>query len=222
MSNYFIGGLPRSGSTLLANILHQNPKLKVTVDRGMGTNELLEKTFNLESPKIVLLYRPVLEILASFIQLADQYPVENFIDKSMQKESFIPLSYRPLNDARCDWLMRPNGEIDKINTAFLNSIIYKDWFYLLDYHDLTNNTEVVLESLYKFFQIDSYKHNLQNIPQHDNSKDGELYGIPTLHTIRPQISKSKTNPEKVLSDYVIQKYSNTFDWFTKGWLQSQS
>ena len=221
MNNYFIGGLPRSGSTLLSNILHQNPNLSITTDRGIGTNDLIEKTYHLKNPKIILMYRPVLEILASFVRLAEKYPVENFIDKSMQDENFTPLAYRPVNDARCDWLMRPNGEIDKIYTAFLNSVIYKHWFYLLSYNDLITNTEEVLKSLYEFFELNPYAHNLQNIPKGDTSKDKEQFGIPTLHAVRPQISMSKTNPEKVLSDYVIQKYKNSMDWFTEGWLQSQ-
>jgi hypothetical protein len=62
-------------------------------------------------------------------------------------------------------------------------------------------------------------HNFKNVPQHDNSSDGDIFGIPTLHTIRPAIEKSKTDHYEILSDYVIEKYSNAMDFFTKGWLQ---
>lgn len=222
MSNYFVSGLPRSGSTLLCNILQQNPVLNsIKTDRQMGTDESLAKLIQLNNPKIILTYRPILEVLASFIQLARKYPQVNFIDKFMLEDKFPPLSYRPLDDARCDWLMRPHGGIDITNTAFKNMVVYADWFHLVTYEDLSIKPKETIAKIYDFLQIEHYAHDFQNIVQHDNSEDKEVYGIPTLHTIRPQISKSLTKPEEVLSEYVIQKYSNAMDFFTKGWLQSQ-
>jgi hypothetical protein len=69
-------------------------------------------------------------------------------------------------------------------------------------------------------EIDYFEHDFKNIPQHDNSEDLNVFGIPTLHTIRQEISKSSTKPEEVLSNYVIQKYSNAMDFFTKDWFES--
>ena len=223
MSNYFISGLPRSGSTLLCNILKQNPALdSIYTDRRIGTDQSIPELLRMPQPKIIITYRPILEVLASFLQLANQYPVDNFIDKLMLEQKFPSLSYRPLDDARCDWLMRPNGAIDLTNTAFKNMVVYKEWFHLVTYEDLCLHPKETISKAYEFLEIDYYEHDFENIPQHNNVKDEEEFGIPTLHTIRPQIGKSLTNPRNVLSDYVIQKYSNAMDFFTKGWLQSQS
>jgi hypothetical protein len=223
MSNYFISGLPRSGSTLLCNILQQNPVLdSISTNRKMGTNESLIELLRMNSPKVIVTYRPILEVLASFINLANQYPQVNFIDKLMLEQNFSSLSYRPLDDARCDWLMRPYGAIDDANTVLKNTILHNKWFHLVMYEDLSLRSQETISKVYDFLEIEHYRHDLENIPQHDNSKDKEEYGIPTLHTIRPQLSKSSTKPEEVLSDYVIQKYSNAMDWFTKGWLESRS
>lgn len=223
MSAYFLGGLPRSGSTLLLNILKQNPALEsIQKGRVWGTDESLQRLLDSKNPKVILTYRPILEILASFIKLAEQYPQVNFIDKSMVEQNFPALSYRPINDARCDWLMRPYGAIDLTNSAFKNLVIHERWFHLVTYEELCTNSEKVISEIYDFLKLEPFEHNFENIIQHDNSSDEEEFGIPTLHTIRPQINKSSTNPEEVLSDYVIQKYSNAMDFFTKGWLQSQS
>ena len=223
MSNIYISGLPRSGSTLLFSILKQNPNLThIDRDRYWGTDESIKDLLSVNKPKIVLTYRPILEVLASFIKLAEQFPVVNFIDKLMLEERFPSLSYRPLNDARCDWLMRPYGAIDITNSAFKNMVIYKEWFHLITYEDLSTNPEETIAKVYDFLEVKHYEHDFQNIPQYDNSQDKEEFGIPTLHTIRSQISKSTTKPEDVLSDYVIQKYSNFMDFFTKGWLESQT
>jgi hypothetical protein len=220
--NIFITGLPRSGSTLLFNLLSQNPELnQIAKSREWGMDETLPDLLRMNSPKIIITYRPILEVLASFVQLANKYPESNFIDKSMIEHKFLPLSYRPINDARCDWLMRPYGPIDEANTVFKNMGIYKEWFYLVNYDDLCSNTEEVLSDIYKFLEIDNFAHDLNNIPQHDNSEDMEAFGIPTLHTIKPVIQKSTTNPNEILSEYVIQKYSNAMDFFTEGWLQSE-
>ena len=221
--NCFISGLPRSGSTLLFNILKQNPALDdVTKSRYWGTDESLVDLYRTNNPKVLLTYRPILEVLASFVKLAQQYPQVNFIDRLMFEQKFPGLSYRPLNDVRCDWLMRPYGAIDSTNSAFKNMAIHSRWFHLITYEDLCLNPKETISKVYDFLEIEHYEHDFENIPQHNNSEDEEEFGIPTLHTIRSQISKSSTKPEEVLSDYVIQKYSNAMDFFTEGWLQSRA
>ena len=221
--NVFISGLPRSGSTVLCNLLTQNPKLKkITVNREIGTDNSIGDLMQLKTPKIIVTYRPILEILASFIRQADTFPTTNFIDKKMIEENFPPLFYRPINDARCDWLMRPYGGIDLTNTVFKNMAIHKEWFHCITYEELVINPQESISKLYNFLEFEPYEHDFDNIPQHDNSSDGDIFGIPTLHTIRPSISKSLTKPEEILSNYVMQKYSNAMDFFTKGWLQSQT
>ena len=222
-NNYYISGMPRSGSTLLFNILKQNPVLfDITKGRHWGTDKSLPDLLRMDKPKVLVTYRPILEVLASFVRLAEQYPQVNFIDKLMLEQEFPALYYRPPNDARCDWLMRPSGAIESNNSVFKNMVVYKEWFHLVTYEDLSTNPKEAIAKVYDFLEIEHYEHDFENIPQHDNSEDEEEFGIPTLHTIRPQISKSLTKPEEVLSDYVIQKYSNAMDFFTKGWLQSQT
>ena len=40
----------------------------------------------------------------------------------------------------------------------------------------------------------------------------DYYELPTLHKLRKNISKESQNPKDILSDYVIQKYSNYEVW----------
>lgn len=222
MTNIFFSGLPRSGSTALKNLLNQNDALGgIVTNREIGTDKSLEYLQKIHKPKVIVMYRPILEVLASFIQLTKKYPVDNYIDKVMLENQFGALSYRSLDDARCDWLMRPYGDIELSLSSFKNTVIFPHVFHLVTYEDLCSKPIETIEKIYKFLEIEPYEHNFDSIPQHDNSSDKDVYGIPTLHTIRPQITKSSTKPEGVLSDYVIQKYSNAMDFFTKGWLQSR-
>jgi len=217
-----LSGLPRSGGTLLYNLLQQNYRFSVMSKDGQwGTDKSLNTLFQIRNPKIILTYRPILEVLASFIQLANQYPESNFIDKGMAEDSFQALSYRPLDDARCDWLMRPNGGIELRFSAFKNSVIHNEMFHVVSYDELTNNPKNTLKNIYDFVGYSYYDHDLNNIIQKTKIDDANIFGIPTLHTIRKKLDKSLTNPQEVLSDYVIQKYSNAMDFYTKDWLQSQ-
>lgn len=220
-SSYFLGGLPRSGSTLLFNLLKSNPALSgLNKDRKWGRDDSFPHLLSVQEPKVILTYRPILEVLASFVKLANEYPETNFIDKAMKEDGFPALSYRPLNDARCDWLMRPYGVIDMACSAFKNLAIHQDLFHLVTYADLCSSPVKTIEKVYDFLELEPYEHDFDNVAQDNDLDEGMFLGIPTLHAIRSNISKSLTKPESILSDYVMQKYSNSMDFFTKGWFQS--
>lgn len=217
--NYFISGLPRSGSTVLYNILKQNPNLSnLTKERKWGTDKSIPDLLKMNKPKILVTYRPILEVLASFVQLATEHPQTNFIDDLMNKEQFPALYYRPMNDARCDWLMRPHGAIDMSMLVFKNMAIFPEWFKLITYDDLCLKPEEVIKEVYDFFELNPFDHNLNSIKQTLDIEDNQEYGIPNLHTIKPSVQKSSTNPDLILSNYAIQKYQHTMDIFTQGWL----
>ena len=156
-NNYYISGMPRSGSTLLFNILKQNPNLfSLTKGRYWGTDKSLPDLFIKYKPKILVTYRPILEVLASFIKLAEQYPQVNFIDKLMLEQEFPTLYYRPINDARCDWLMRPSGAIESNNSVFKNMVVHAEWFHLVTYEDLVTNPKETIAKIYDFLEIEHY------------------------------------------------------------------
>jgi hypothetical protein len=219
MSNIFLSGLPRSGHTILSNVLKQNPALSdIELNKEWGTDSSIFDLIKLGNPKIIVTHRPILEILASFIKLAEEYPTTNYIDKLMIEENFPPLGFRPLNDARCDWLMRPYGGIDNQGSLFKNMAIHKEWFHLVKYDDFASNPEHTLKEIYKFLELEHFQHDLENIISlSDEKEDKEVYGIPTMHKTKPTIQKSDTDYTKVLSNYVIQKYGNYLD-FTEDWL----
>jgi sulfotransferase len=240
----FLSGLPRSGSTLLVNLLNQNPLLYASNEskylfdvlqgnsgehydhitkpyvidnnRAWGNNESLSLLTSLPNAKVIVTIRPILEILASFIQLAESNP-DNYIDRFMKEENFQALHYRPINDARCDWLMAPQNQLDNNFLAVHNLLKYPQMVHVINYSTLTTEPQKTLNDLYKFFELEPYSHNFNKIETLERVDDKTLYGIPTMHEVRPQLDKSKTNYEAVLSDYVITKYSNALN-FMQDWL----
>jgi len=235
----FLSGLPRSGSTLLINLLNQNPLLYATnesnfifeimngtsngfynhvkkpyiVDnnRNWGCEKSLPFLKSLPNAKVVVTVRPILEILASFIRLAESSP-NNYIDRFMKEESFRALSYRHIDDARCDWLMRPYGQIDE-NLSSINYLLkMPNITHVIKYEDLSNNPQKVMNSLYNFYELDNFNHDFDNVKTYEKIDDETIYGIPTMHKIRSKVEKSDTDYKNVLSDYVIKKYGNALDF----------
>ena len=159
--------------------------------------------------KILFTYRPILEILASFIQLARKNP-SNWIDANMKKESFAPMLYLPIDDARCEWLMKHDGII-------MNSVLgywliqiepFKSKTHIIDYNLLCSTPQDEMNKIYNFLDIPQYEHNFENIEDKE-PQDDSIYGVPELHTIKKTLNKSTTNYKNVLSDYIINKYKDT-------------
>ena len=53
---------------------------------------------------------------------------------------------------------------------------------------------------------------LNNIKAKDREKDKEVYGLPTMHEVRPKIEKKSKHYSEVLSEEVINKYKNMDFW----------
>jgi sulfotransferase len=265
---YFMGGLPRSGSTLLTAILNQHPdvyaspmspllgmywKLKESIydtefwnaglrnnsaettlnslgnlfysdidkpiiidkSRAWGTpgNQPAAEALN-KKPKTILVLRPILEVLSSFLRLAEKNP-DNYIDKAIKETDFYVKYYRDVNDVRCDWLMRSMGEIDQSLLAIATLIKNPKSCHVIWYEDLVNEPQKCLSGIYEFLGIEDFKHSFNNIKQLDKHKDIEAFGIKDLHTIKSSIQASKTKPELVLSDYSMARHGSALDFLPR-------
>ena len=163
-------------------------------------------------PKIVVMVRDVLDILASFIHLANENTgKETMLDKQISTDVFH--FYRQPNDLRCDYLMHPKGDIDSALYGISHAILpnNKQYFHFIEYEDLIKNPEEEIKKLYKFLEIEPFKHDFYNIKNTMQEND-EVYGLLGMHDVRPTISKRKLDKEKILSEYVLQKYSNLEFW----------
>jgi sulfotransferase len=178
-------------------------------NRGWSTLHNIKLAGLFSNPvKIIFPYRKPIEILASFISLAEKNP-NNFIDKNMIAEDFLPYYYMPRNDARCEWLMQNRNQISfgLFGLRLAQSKEYKDNIHIVEYDKLCKNPQEEMNKIYNFLEIDSYSHNFKNIINTEKQNDMEVYGVPDLHEIKTNISASSINPYDILSEYVINKYS---------------
>ncbi len=259
----FLCGLPRSGTTLLASILNQNPdiystpnsalcqilwdtqlkifndeqfkahpnfegalsilnsiaknyyahnKEKIVIDKcrdwGVPPNQKITQMYITPEPKYIIVVRDVLEILASFLTLLNK--------KGQNTEYYdreISYAYRSIDDARCDFLMKPNGLIDRSlwSIASLINPINNIKYCLITYDDIVKNTVETLDKIYNFLNLKKFQHNLLNV-KNMYPEDDNVFRLNEFHKIRPKIKKISFEPEKVLSKYVIEKYKNHNIW----------
>jgi sulfotransferase len=110
--------------------------------------------------------------------------------------------------------MRPWGDLEKATLGF-NEIVKpenKDLFYIVEYDDLVNNPQEIMDGIYDFIGIKKFKHNFKKIVKLENDNDTMLRLPEDLHRIRPELKQTSAKPEDVLSDYVLRKYSNMEFW----------
>jgi sulfotransferase len=180
-------------------------------NRSWGTPETFEVAELFTGKvKIICPVRPILEILASFVSLADKNP-DNFIDKLATE---YPVSqFRPINDARCDALMAANHQIEKQILSLASSLKpeHQDKFHFVAYADLVSKPERVIEAIYDFLEIPKFQHQFDDIEQPLVSNEAIQNGMPDMHTIRPKMDKSKTETS-ILSEYVHKKYGHALDF----------
>lgn len=264
----FMAGLPRSGGTLLASILNQNPAIhsgasspvcgmmnslkasieiteqfraypkphvvpamcysvldsfysdreeEIVVDksREWATPRCfatLRSSLPYE-PRVILPVRPIIEILASFISLIHNNSGSvSFLDRDIQVQQVFNF-YRHPDDTRCDHLMLPKGPIDNAlyGLAFACQPENSRYFHFVEYDDLVSNTEATIDGIYDFLGLEKFSHSYDDIQNMFHEND-EVHGLNGMHDVRRTISKKSVDPQKVLSPYVLQKYSNMEFW----------
>jgi hypothetical protein len=190
-------------------------KKPIIIDRtkNWGTQssyEIYTKFIN-PNPKIIFTVRPILEILASFIYLVENSEDNNdFIDKAMIQDSFLPYTYLPLNDARCEYLMRPHGNISNALLSIYFGV--QRGYHFVQYGDLLTNTQKVMDDIFDFIGINSIPIQTQNLVQKETYYDREL-GLPAnLHKVKNNVEGPSYEVQHVLSPYIMQKYASVDTW----------
>jgi len=175
------------------NNYYSKVKQKNILDKSCwGTPANLEIIKNIfKKRKFVVLVRPVLEVLASFVKAKRS-------DQS--------------NEEFCKELMdKNNGIIGKNLWSIKNLIKEKENYHLIHYDDLIKNTQKEIDKMFDFLKIKREKFKFKNIKQFKfqgiNYDDSMISG--DYHTIRVnKVEKIKYNVEDYLSKEIINQYKD--------------
>jgi sulfotransferase len=118
-------------------------------------------------PKVIVLTRPVDEIVASFVRLREANGWTGDLEADLLEPGSEPIM-RSLDGVT---LARESGSSE---------------FLFVEYADLVGDTDEVLKSIYEFCEFDPFKHDLLNIVN-NHPEDDSVYGLIGQHEIRSTI-----------------------------------
>ena len=206
---------PECNSKIISSVLenyYSDIEKPYVIDKSrawVGQIDFIRKYIT-PNPKIICTVRNPLDILASFIDLIHKSKGEiSFLDKALMNER-IPIN----DDNRCDFLMSPSGVVfnsmNGIGKAFHEGD--RKCLHLIDYEDLISKPEEVMKGVYEFLELDPYEHTFDRIENQHRERDKEVYGLSTMHELKPKLEKTNRSYENVLSEKVINKYKNLDFW----------
>jgi sulfotransferase len=143
--------------------------------------ELIDKYIT-KSPKIIVMLRPIVDIVKSFVLIRDMNGWSN--------------PEAGLLDDGSEPIMR---SLDGVKRA--KSIDSGQFFYLW-YDDLVNNPKQTIDKLYEFCGWEKFNHRFDDIKNLTPERD-DLLGLLGLHDIRPKLKRRKVKVK--LSDELHKK-----------------
>lgn len=157
----------------------------------LPANLKLFKNYVNSNPKIVVLVRPVAEIVSSFVSLRKANGWDELdLESDLFEDGSEPLM-RSL--AGVEWARKNNnGE-----------------FLFVSYDELVNDTKSTLEKIYSYYGLPYFEHDLFNIEAKTGRIDGK-YNLVGLHDIRRTVSKRKIEIE--LSDQTMIRCNQLDFW----------
>jgi sulfotransferase len=260
---YLISGLPRSGSTLLCNILAQNNDLfvskstsgchdvlfsvrnqwdkliehqaegvdysqlkrvlqnilnsyhstdkNVIIDKGRGWLSLIEMVEFItgQIPKIIVPVRNINEILSSFEKLWRKSTGQT--QWNFEGENYFQAQTL---GGRCDIWSNSSQPVGLAYNRVKDAIDrgYKEQLLFLEFDELTSNPSEALKRVYNYLQLPCFDHDFNNVPQYTQEDDEGVHRIPNLHKIRSQVLPLPHDANRILGDFLTNKYSNLEIW----------
>jgi sulfotransferase len=183
-------------------------------NRGWGTPYNWDNLSLYVNPegKVILTMRPILEVLASFIKVA-QKTTKATGSMPYLNDNLWVTHYRDVTDAQVDNIMASNGEMDRAIFAIANLLKnHKKRVRVVWFDDLMTNPIGTLDSIHEFLGLDLFDYNFNNIKAVDKHDDLAGYGMLGLHDVGKKLTRPKTKVEDYLSDYAILKYGNALDF----------
>lgn len=160
-------------------------------------------------PKIICNNRPIAEIIASYITLADKDP-NNFIDEHLKRQNL-----EVTNEARAYLLWTEYLKVPYENMV-IGLKMYPQNILLVEYDEIVYEPKNTLNRIYEFCEMEPFEHDFDDIQNTCAEAKDEAWGLKDLHTIRSQVKKTSINPLVYLPQAAIDYFSQ-FDLKEDSW-----
>ena len=176
---------------------------KYIIDRGpvMTPGNLMLMKQHLSQPiKCIVIWRDLLDVLASFIKWFENEPTA------------YPNRYGGTIEEKVWALMQNDGIIAKDLTAIQNALRpeNRSLCHFLKYNDLVLNPEIEINKIYNFLEIPKFNHNFKTLNQFQTngmSYNDRVVGHK-MHTIKTEL-KLEDNPyKKLIPESIVREYGH--------------
>lgn len=162
-----------------------------------------------EQAKILVPVRRIDEILTSILTMIHRNPFQegqpriNFVDEQLIKTDV------PINDLnRCMYLLNDGGivyeSLNAIMMGFQQNV--RDKMHFVDYNDLVDNPEKIMEDIYDFLGEEFYDHDFESISNIHREDDLITYGLSDMHQVRSKVKKTSPPPASILPEEILDIY----------------
>jgi len=170
----------------IPHIYYANVTKPIVVDKcrswTLPANIKMLKQYFDQPPKCIVLLRPLVEIVGSFVALR----IKN------------------------GWIEPEQGLLDDGSEPIMRSLFGVNWaknnnngeFLFVTYDEIVDNTQTTLNRIYEFCNWEPFVHNLSNIVC-NHKEDDTVYGLNSMHDIRSKITRRVLDVE--LSKNLIEK-----------------
>ncbi len=189
----------------IINSFYKNIEKPIVIDkhRGWPRNLIPVKKYIDENAKIICTYRPISEIITSYIVLINKNPQKNnFIDDSLKKRN---MAITTENRARILWDTYISDPYQSTLHGLKN---YRQHIFFVSYDDLHTNKYGTIEKIYKFLDLPVFnQHNFEDIHNYCAEEKDAAWGVEGLHDIRKSLKKISINPKEILGNYLVDFYN---------------
>lgn len=165
-----------------------------------GNTSVIKKHID-PNPKIICTYRPIPEVIASFLTLDNQ-------DSDNALRYILNETKRPINTknlAAVAWDVMTKATWESLRKGLQ---IDTECILLINYHDIVNDTETQVKKIYQFLEMPEYEHSYENIVNTLNDPKDYNWGFRNLHNIRTdKVSKVSSDPKEILGEELFEYYS---------------
>lgn len=151
--------------------------------------------------KLIVTTRDIPSIIASFLQLIHKQP-NNFVDQDLRKKG---MAITDMNRADLLWNCYIIDSWMSFKQGYETS---KSDMHIIEYDDLTNNPDSIMNNLYEFLELPKYIHDFNNIENNTKDDDLTVFGLDGLNPVRNTIKKTTQPPEEILGKQLYNKYAS--------------
>lgn len=176
---------------------------KYIIDNGRNwpANVSEIKKFIDPNPKLICTYRPVPEIITSFLAL-DKKDNDNALRYILNQQK-REITTKSLADV-C-WNFGTLGTWESLRKGLQ---LTPENLLLINYHDLITDASKQIDRVYNFLEIPKFTHQFENITNTLNDPKDYTWGFHNLHNIRTdKVSKQSLDPKQFLGEELFEYYS---------------